>query len=90
MICRKSSLDLPVVSISLVDDATFVVGGLSRRDPLRRLDLHSGHLVWFGGPARLIFHGVEGIHPGTSQLLKQESLFEGGRINLTPRRIDRN
>ncbi len=85
----ESSLDAPVVSISLGDDATFVLGGLSRKDPLRRLDLHSGDLVWFGGPSRLIFHGVEGIHPGTSQLLKQQSLFEGGRINLTLRRIDR-
>jgi alkylated DNA repair protein (DNA oxidative demethylase) len=84
----ESSLDAPVVSISLGDDATFAVGGATRRDPVRRLQLHSGDLVWFGGPSRLIFHGVEGIRLGTSSLLQRFG-FEGGRINLTLRRIDR-
>jgi alkylated DNA repair protein (DNA oxidative demethylase) len=41
----ESSLDAPVVSISLGDDATFVLGGLSRKDPTRRLDLRSGDLI---------------------------------------------
>jgi alkylated DNA repair protein (DNA oxidative demethylase) len=80
----EGSMDAPVVSVSLGDDAVFVVGGLTRKDPMRRLELRSGDVVWFGGPARLIFHGVEGIRPGSSTLLA-----EGGRINLTLRRVDR-
>jgi alkylated DNA repair protein (DNA oxidative demethylase) len=80
-------LDAPVVSISLGDDATFVVGGMTRKDPVRRLELHSGDLIWFGGPSRLIFHGVERIRLGTSSLLQFG--FDGGRINLTLRRIER-
>lgn len=85
----ESSLDAPVVSVSLGDDATFVVGGMNRKDLVRRLRLRSGDVVWFGGPARLIYHGVEGIVPGSSPLLTDEGFAEGGRINLTLRRIDR-
>jgi DNA oxidative demethylase len=83
----ESSLDAPVVSISLGDDATFVLGGLSRKAPVRRLLLRSGDVVWFGGPSRLIFHGVEGTAPGTSDLLRDTGLAASGRINLTLRRI---
>ena len=83
----ESSLDAPVVSISLGNDASFVLGGLSRKEPTRRLLLHSGDIVWFGGPSRLIFHGVEGIEPGPSKVL-QEIGFPSGRINLTLRRIN--
>jgi DNA oxidative demethylase len=84
-----SSLAAPVVSISLGDDATFVLGGLSRKDRTRRLELKSGDLIWFGGPSRLIFHGVQGIRHGTSSLLKLAGFAEDGRINLTLRRIDK-
>jgi alkylated DNA repair protein (DNA oxidative demethylase) len=85
----ESSLAAPVVSISLGDDATFLLGGLSRKDPTRRLPLHSGDVVWFGGASRLIFHGVEGIRSGTSRLLDRIGLPDG-RINLTLRRIGRS
>ena len=85
----ESSLEAPVVSVSLGDQATFVLGGTTRKDSLRRLQLHSGDVLWFGGPSRLIYHGVEGVRPGTSDLLEQEGLAGGGRINLTLRRIDR-
>jgi DNA oxidative demethylase len=80
-----ASLDAPVVSVSLGDEATFVLGGLSRKDPVQRLLLRSGDVAWFGGPSRLIYHGVEGIQLGTSQLLP-----EGGRLNLTLRRIEKS
>ncbi len=72
----------PVVSISLGDDATFHIGGLERSEPKRRLVLHSGDVVVLGGAARLAYHGVDRIHPGTSSLLPQ-----GGRLNLTLRRV---
>ena len=47
-----------------------------------RLRLASGDALVLGGEARLAFHGVDRIMPGTSTLLP-----EGGRINLTLRRV---
>ena len=44
--------------------------------------LSSGDAVVLGGDARLAFHGVDRIVPGSSTLLA-----EGGRINLTLRRV---
>jgi alkylated DNA repair protein (DNA oxidative demethylase) len=38
----------------------------------------------FGGPARLVYHGVARVYPNTSPLL-----IGGGRINLTLRRVER-
>jgi DNA oxidative demethylase len=37
-----------------------------------------------GGRSRLCYHGIDRILPGTSRLLP-----EGGRINLTLRRVTR-
>lgn len=74
----------PVVSISLGDDAVFHIGGLRRADPKHHLTLRSGDVVVLGGSARLAYHGVDRILPGTSDLLP-----EGGRINLTLRRVTR-
>jgi alkylated DNA repair protein (DNA oxidative demethylase) len=85
-----SSLEAPVVSVSLGDNATFVVGGLSRKDSVQRLQLRSGDTVWFGGPSRLIFHGVEGIEPASSNILERAGLADTGRFNLTLRRINRS
>ena len=74
----------PVVSISLGDDATFHIGGLERGNPKRRLRLKSGDVVVLGGAARMAYHGIDRVHPGTSSLLE-----EGGRFNLTLRRVTR-
>jgi DNA oxidative demethylase len=72
----------PVVSLSLGDTCLFRIGGTNRGDPTRSFRLASGDAVVLGGPARLAFHGVDRIMPGTSTLLP-----EGGRINLTLRRV---
>ena len=72
----------PVVSISLGDSCLFRVGGQKRRDPTRSFRLDPGDVVVLGGAARLAFHGVDRIYAGTSTLLR-----EGGRINLTMRRV---
>jgi alkylated DNA repair protein (DNA oxidative demethylase) len=72
----------PVVSISLGDTCLFRIGGTRRNDPTRSLHLTSGDALVLGGEARLAFHGVDRIMPGTSTLLP-----EGGRINLTLRRV---
>jgi alkylated DNA repair protein (DNA oxidative demethylase) len=70
---------VPVVSISLGDTAQFLFGGLRRRDPVEKLPLESGDAFVFGGPARLRFHGVSRIHPGTAP----PELELTGRFNLT-------
>ena len=76
----------PVVSISLGDSCRFRIGGETRGGSTRSLKLASGDVVVFGGPSRLAFHGVDRLYPGTSTLLS--GWFpEGGRINLTLRRV---
>jgi alkylated DNA repair protein (DNA oxidative demethylase) len=70
----------PIVSVSLGLPAIFQFGGLRRADPARRLAVHHGDVVVWGGPARLAYHGVlrlaEGEHPATGRC----------RLNLTLRR----
>ena len=72
----------PVVSVSLGDDAVFHVGGRQRTDAKRRIVLKSGDVLVLGGEARLAYHGIDRVLPGTSPLLA-----EGGRLNLTLRRV---
>jgi len=79
----EAALDAPVLSVSLGDDAVFRFGGTTRRDPSRALRLVSGDVVMFGGPARLVFHGVDRVLSGTSALIPG-----GGRLNLTLRRVN--
>ena len=69
----------PVVWISIGDTAQFLFGGLTRRDPVEALLLESGDAFVFGGPARLRFHGVSRIIPGTAPA----ALGLSGRFNLT-------
>jgi len=80
----EQDFDAPVVSLSLGDTCLFRVGGARRGDPTRAVRLASGDALVLGGAARLAFHGVDRIMPGTSTLLP-----EGGRINLTLRRVTR-
>ena len=78
----EEDLAAPVVSLSLGDACLFRVGGRKRGDPSRSFRLSSGDAVVLSGGERLAFHGVDRIYPGTSTLLA-----EGGRINLTLRRV---
>ena len=80
----EDEFDAPVVSLSLGDTCLFRVGGTRRSDPTRSVRLASGDAAVLGGEARLAFHGVDRILPGTSTLLP-----EGGRVNLTMRRVTR-
>ncbi len=72
----------PILSVSLGNSAIFRIGGLKRRDPSQRLELKSGDVLVMGGESRLRYHGIDRVLPGTSDLLT-----EGGRINLTLRRV---
>jgi alkylated DNA repair protein (DNA oxidative demethylase) len=81
---RSIAAGRPVVSISLGDTARFLFGGTSRRDAVVALPLESGDAFVFGGPARLRYHGVSRILPGTAP----PDLNIGGRFNLTFRQFD--
>jgi len=72
----------PLLSVSLGDTARFRLGGVERGDRTRSFPLESGDVLTLEGPARLAFHGIDRILPGTSTLLSG-----GGRINLTLRRV---
>lgn len=78
----EEDLAAPVVSLSLGDTAVFRVGGTERRAPTRSFRLASGDALVLAGDARLAFHGIDRILAGSSTLLS-----EGGRINLTLRRV---
>lgn len=77
---------LPVVSISLGDTARFLFGGLRRKEPVESRLLESGDAFVFGGPARLRYHGVSRIIPGTAP----PEIDLVGRLNLTFRQYDVN
>lgn len=76
----EAVLTAPIVSVSLGVPATFLWGGASRGDKSRRHGVHHGDVVVWGGPSRMIFHGVDTLprshHPATGDL----------RFNLTFRR----
>jgi alkylated DNA repair protein (DNA oxidative demethylase) len=72
----------PVLSVSLGDTGIFRLGGCSRKDPSQAFELRSGDVVVLGGGDRLAFHGIDRILTGTSDLIP-----EGGRFNLTLRRV---
>ncbi|MDW3098311.1 MAG: alpha-ketoglutarate-dependent dioxygenase AlkB [Alphaproteobacteria bacterium] len=78
----EQALDAPVLSISLGDTATFRLGGLERKGKTQSFKLHSGDVLLIGGDNRLAYHGIDRVFPNTSTLLK-----DGGRINLTLRRV---
>lgn len=74
----------PVLSVSLGDTAIFRIGGPERGGKTGTLKLNSGDVLVMGGPSRLCYHGIDRVLTGTSTLLK-----DGGRINLTLRRVTR-
>jgi alkylated DNA repair protein (DNA oxidative demethylase) len=76
----------PVVTISLGDTCEFRLGNVHKPTrPYQDIQLASGDLLMFGGPARLAFHGVPKIYPGTGP----KSLALTGRISVTLRQSGR-
>jgi alkylated DNA repair protein (DNA oxidative demethylase) len=77
---NEADYTAPIVSVSLGLPAKFLLGGLSRNDPVRRVGLQHGDVVVWGRSARLAYHGVDtvkdGDHPATGRC----------RFNLTFRK----
>ncbi len=72
----------PVVTISLGDTCVFRLGNTETRTrPYRDIELASGDLLVFGGPARLAYHGVPKIRAGTAP----PGVDLDGRISVTLR-----
>lgn len=78
----EAALDAPIVSLSLGASCLFRIGGTTRSAPTRSFKLHAGDALVLAGPARLAYHGVDRILPGPAPFMAQ-----GGRINLTLRRV---
>lgn len=72
----------PVISISLGDSALFRFGNTETRTrPYADITLSSGDLFVFGGPARMAYHGVPKVYPGSGP----RRLALPGRLNITIR-----
>ena len=80
----EEDFSAPVLSVSLGDTAVFRMGGPERGGKTETLKLASGDVLVMGGASRLCYHGIDRVLQGTSTLLK-----DGGRINLTLRRVTR-
>ena len=78
----EKDISAAVIGVSLGDEALFRIGGAVRGGKTRSMTLASGDVVAFGGPARLAYHGIDRIRPGTSRLIPG-----GGRLSLTLRRV---
>lgn len=78
----EEDLTAPVVSLSLGDTAVFRIGGPERKGPTSSFRLSSGDVLVLAGPSRLHYHGIDRVLNGTSTVVP-----DGGRINLTLRRV---
>lgn len=76
----EKDLSAPIVSVSLGLPAVFLFGGMRRSERPRRIQLHSGDIVVWGGPLRLAYHGIARLAPGDHPLTRS------CRINLTFRK----
>jgi DNA oxidative demethylase len=76
----ETDFDQPIVSFSLGLPATFLFGGRTRKERPRRYLLENGDVVVWGGPARLVYHGVAPLKDGI------HDLTGACRINLTFRK----
>jgi DNA oxidative demethylase len=61
---HECDMSQPIVSISLGLECVFLLGGLQRTDPVKRMLLEHGDVIVWGGPSRMRFHGVLPLKPG--------------------------
>lgn len=85
----EETFEAPVMSISLGDRARFRLGGQTRKDKTSSFELSSGDIILLQGESRLAYHGIDRVLPQSSQLLSAYPAHfpDGGRINLTLRRV---
>jgi alkylated DNA repair protein (DNA oxidative demethylase) len=76
----EGDFDAPIVSVSLGLPAIFLFGGVARSDKPRRYRLEHGDIAVWGGPSRLVYHGVAPLADGEHFLMGRQ------RINLTFRK----
>ncbi len=76
----EGNLSHPIVSVSLGVPATFLFGGLDRKDKPRRFRVEHGDVAVWGGPSRLAFPGIDPLKDGEHPLTGRT------RFNLTFRR----
>jgi len=74
---NERDLSAPIVSVSLGLPAVFLFGGSQRSERPRRIALAPGDVLVWGGPSRLVYHGVLPVAAGDTAAC---------RINLTFRR----
>lgn len=80
---RDEAVAAPVVSLSLGDSCVFRFGNTETRTrPYTDVELHSGDLFVFGGPARMAYHGVPHTWPHTAD---PRCGLTSGRLNITIR-----
>lgn len=78
----------PVVSISIGDDAEFLFGDQKRMDKAQKLWLKSGDVLVFGGPSRLLYHGIRKIKLNSAlSTVVNPTHLRPGRLNLTFRKF---
>ena len=73
----ENNYDQPIVSVSLGIPAIFLLGGLERSGPTQRVPLFHGDVLVWGGPARMIYHGVMPMKAS------RHAFMDDVRINLT-------
>jgi len=60
----EKDFSAPIVSASLGLPAIFLWGGLKRNDKPKRFVLEDGDVVVWGGPSRLVYHGIADLAEG--------------------------
>jgi len=78
----EKDVSAAVIGVSLGDEGLFRIGGTSRTGKTGSVKLASGDVIAFGGAARLAYHGIDRIYPGSSRLI-----LGGCRLSLTLRRV---
>jgi alkylated DNA repair protein (DNA oxidative demethylase) len=64
----EGDLSAPIFSLSLGRSAVFLWGGLKRQDRAQRIPVHHVDVVIWGGPSRMVFHGIVPLKDGSHEL----------------------
>eukprot|EP01060_Flectonema_neradi_P001738 TRINITY_DN11066_c0_g1_i1.p1 TRINITY_DN11066_c0_g1~~TRINITY_DN11066_c0_g1_i1.p1 ORF type:complete len:270 (+),score=35.05 TRINITY_DN11066_c0_g1_i1:71-880(+) len=76
----------PIVSATIGESCDFAIKD-EYDTPETVITLHSGDIIVFGGPSRMIVHSVLKIHPNTRPPLLKFP-YQPGRLNLTFREVN--